>query len=321
METTKITIVFGTYKDPELIIPSIEGLLSQTLIDFKVFIIDDNNPLDTEIVNRTIQILGSYNDARFSLIKNDINVGVPFVYRKWFNLIESEYFLICGAGDVLLPDALSEMVNYLDKHPNSSFVHGLETFVSEDNSVYEITHPKRESGEYSPTEYLKFHLIGGKDNLGWSQASAVYRTEYLKYKGVEVTNNHYWDHFFHCIYLLNSSQVGFLNNYLAKRHVDTSLNVWAQQNTFTHRLERRIQTSKFIDEFEVLLIQKKYPINRYRLKNALQIIKRIGYCRKSEEFHLAARVAIGDLVSVIGIGILRIVIYPLLKLFSLIRKH
>ena len=317
----KISIVFGTYKDPELIIPTLEGLRSQIFKDFVVYVVDDNDPDEMKLVERAKEIISGYSELDIHYIKNDINIGVPHVYRKWINLVNTEYFYICGAGDRLLPHSIEKMTNFLDQNLVVSFVHGLEKFKINDKHTYEIEHPKRETGLYSPFKYLKFHLIGGEENFGWSQASAMYRTEIFKIKNIPITNYHFWDHYFHCAYLLHSYKIGFLNDYLAIRHVDSSLNIWARQNTFTNRMERRIQTSKFIDEFEVLLIQKKYPINWYRLKNAIQIIKGIGYCHTSNEFNLASRVAISDLLSVLSIGMLRIVLYPLLKLFSLLRKY
>jgi len=317
----KISIVFGTYKDPELIIPTLEGLRSQIFKDFVVYVVDDNDPDEMKLVERAKEIISGYSELDIHYIKNDINIGVPHVYRKWIDLVDSKYFYICGAGDVLLPKSLHSMINFLTSHDTASMVHGLEHFERSDKTTYEIKHPPRETGEYSIVKYLKFHLLGGKENLGWSQASAMYRTEFFKIKDIPITNYHFWDHYFHCVYLLHSDKIGFLNDYLAIRHVDSNLDVWAQQNTFTNRLARRVQTSKFIDEFEVLLIQKKYPINWYRLKNAIQIIKGIGYCHTSNEFNLASRVAISDLLSVLSIGMLRIVLYPLLKLFSLLRKY
>jgi len=316
----KISIVFGIYKEPELIIPTLEGLKSQSYKNFVVYVVDDNQPDEFIIIERAKEIILCYSDLSIQYIKNDINIGVPYVYRKWISLVNSEYFYICGAGDCLLPHALELMVGYLDAHPRSSMVHGLERFMMKNNETYEIQHPQKPTGEYSPEQYLKFHFIGGKENYGWSQASAVYRTESFKIKNIPITNYHFWDHYFHCAYLLHSTKIGFINDYIAIRHVDLNLTFWAQQNRFINRLERLIQTAKFIDEFEVQLIKNNYPIYYFKFRNSLNIIKQIGYCQRSNEFFLAARVALSDLITVFIISSIRLVTYPLVKLFSLFRK-
>lgn len=313
----KVTLLVGTYKESELLIPTIEGFLSQTYKDFRVFVVDDNSPSDKEVIERSKSIVEAFNDSRLHYVLNDVNIGVPHVYRKWISLVNTEYFYICGAGDKLTKNALELMVNFLEEHPQTSMVHGLETKGNgvKDKSLFS------ESGSVDPKLYLEYHLIGGHKTYSWSQAAAMFRTEFWKIKNIPVTNYHYWDHYFHCTYLLHSDKVGYLNNYLAVRHVDPNLTTWARNKPFINRLERMIQTSKFIDEYETYLIRKGYPANKYRLINALRIFRRLGYCKKADEFHLAFRIAIIDTVSVLLTGFARLVAYPFLKLFGIIRKN
>jgi glycosyltransferase involved in cell wall biosynthesis len=321
MKKPKVTLVVGTYKNPSLLISTIEGFIHQSFKEFKVLVVDDNSPSDKEIIDKSISIVDSFNDARIKYIKNDVNIGVPHVYSKWINLVDTEYFYITGAGDKLFTDALSLMVNFLDENPNASLVHGLEKFVRSDNSEYEIKHPDKPKGIYPAFNYLQFHLIGGKNNLGWSQSSSVYRTELFKVKNIPVTNYHYWDHYFHCTYLIHSNQIGFLNEYLAIRHVDSSLVDWASTNVFVNRVERNVQTSRFLNEFETLLLQKAYPVNKYRVINAYKLIKGLFFGGKFNEFHLAFRLAITDLGSVLFSSIFYVLLFPFIQIVKNFKKN
>lgn len=314
-----LTIIVGTYKRPSSLKKTIDSILNQTYHNFIFYIVDDNHPEDYNIIEQTREIIYMYRDERIKYISNNLNIGVPFVYKKWLDLVKTKYYLIGGDGDEFEQDAIERYVDFLEKNPNSSLVYGLEKFVRADGSKYEIQHPKRESGEFSAFKHLHYYLNGASENYGWGYA--MYRTDFYKVKNVKVTHYHFWDHYYRCIYLLFSENVGYINDYLVFRHIDTNLNTWARQNSFINRIERLIQTSKFIDEFEVQLIQKKYQVSYYRFRNALKIVKYLGYCQRSEEFNLAARVALGDIFTVISIALLRVMFFPLLKVFKLFRKY
>ncbi len=124
----------------------------------------------------------------------------------------------------------------------------------------------------------------------------MYRTELFKYFNVPVKSYHYWDHYFHCCYLLHSKKVGHINEYLAVRHVDTSLGLWANNNQFTDRVERLIQSTEFISEYETSLIQKKYPVTKYRFIISKKLFKGLFFCRNLNEFQITFRKATSELL-------------------------
>ena len=45
----KLSLAVGTYKNPDLIIRTLKGLLMQSFKDFKIYVFDDNDPNDVEI--------------------------------------------------------------------------------------------------------------------------------------------------------------------------------------------------------------------------------------------------------------------------------
>ncbi len=311
MDNTKITVVFGTYKEPKLITPSIESLLNSSYKEFKAIVVDDNSPDDYEISLEVKRIVESYNDERISLIKNDINIGVPFVFKKWIDLVETEYFLITGAGDIFDTMAIEEYVKFLDKHPSASFVFAKERFQGIDGNFSELKREEIETGVYEPYKYLEFHLIGGKGNYGWSQASAMYRTEFFKVKNIPVTPYHYWDHYFHMKYLLFSNKVGHINKYLAIRHVEPSLKVWADQNIFVNKVETIYQSYKFINEFETILVSKRYPITRYRIFIIKNLLKQFLKLENIEELFLCSNIFLSLFSKVFMSSLIILILSPI----------
>lgn len=262
MSKPKLSILCGTYKNPELLIPTFDGIRKQTYKDFVMYLIDDNQPDEKDIIARTKEIVKEYRDLNIKYIKNDVNIGVPHVYRKWINLVDTEYFFLCGAGDQLLPHALENLVTFLKKNPNSSMVHGLEfkPKMRKDKPLF------INSGEYDSFLYLKSHLNGfSKNKYGWSQASAVFRTELFKTWNIPVKPFHFWDHYFHCSYLLNSKKIGYINDYLAIRHKDLNEPQLRRISDFLNKIERHSQSLNFISEHTTRLISKKHNVYKYVL--------------------------------------------------------
>lgn len=261
MIKSQITLVTGTFKNPDLIIPTIEGFLNQTYKNFKVFIVDDNSPFDKEIIKKSKSIVESFNDSRLFYIKNDVNIGVPYVYRKWISLVDTKYLYICGAGDILLPSAIELMVSLLEKNPDASMVHGIETKPNgkKDIPLFEKT------GLYDAKVYLKSHLndFGKSKVYNWSQASAVFRTELFNIWNIPVKPFHFWDYYFHCTYLLYSSNIGYVNEYIAIRHNDAKETHIRKLPDFISKVERLYQALEFINEHKTFLISQNHKVYSY----------------------------------------------------------
>ena len=316
MQKEKLTVILGTYKDPDLLINTLDSLINQSIENFHIYVFDDNHNYDKEIIKKSKKIVNSYNDSRLKYIKNDNNIGVPSVYSKWIDYVETEFFYMCGAGDRLYDDSLELMINFLEKNSKASFVHGLEMFKNHDGSFYEINHPPRETGLYDAKNYLKFHLLGGKKNYGWSQCSALYRTELFKYRDMKVEKYHFWDMYFHCSYLAYSEKIGFINKYLTERNVDHSLKTWSKNNVFTNRVERIIQSSNFIKEYEIILLQKKYPLTYYRFIITLRLFRALFFTNNIDEFYITFLTAFKEFISLLIVVPFRIIFYPILLLFN-----
>jgi len=69
--------------------------------------VDDNHQVDVDIIEKTKNAILKFNDIRISYVKNDVNIGVPHVFRKWISLVDTEYFFVAGDGDQLLPQFIA----------------------------------------------------------------------------------------------------------------------------------------------------------------------------------------------------------------------
>ena len=287
----RLTILLGTYKKPNLIEKTITSILNQSFKDFELIIFDDNHSEDQDIINETYSIIASFNDNRIKYIKNEGNIGVPHVFRKWVQHAKFEYFMIYCDGDILLPGALDKMINYLDDNPRSSMVHGLET--KGDGKMQKPAF--KETTAVKSSIYLEDHLLGR--SYGWSQLSAMFRTELWKSWNIPVVHDHYWDFYFHCVYLLFSNEIGYLNEHISVRErISMKYEDYVAQNYFSARVERTYQAIKFIDYYEFFMISKAYKVNHYRLMLSLKLIKRVAFLSNSQQIIFTARLGIFNLI-------------------------
>lgn len=315
MYNKKISIVFGAYKEPKLITRTLDALVASEYKDIIIYIIDDNNPKDINIIIKTKEIIDSYMDSRIHYLKNDFNIGVPFVFNKWIDLIKTPYFLICGAGDSLLPNSLMIMYDFLEKNPDSSFVFGKEKFKEINGTYSEVKREPYKTGVYDPDRFLKFHLVGSKNVLGWSQSSALYRTEFFKVKNIPVKPFHYWDQYFHLTYLLFSKKIGYIDEYLAIRHVEPELFNWSKNNVFTNYLETIYQANQFINEYEFLLTAKKHPVTKYRILIVWNVIRKLPRLKNLNEILVSTSIITGIIGKLIFSFLAYLFLLPL-KLFG-----
>ena len=266
----KITVVVGTYKKPKSLGKTIKSLLLQSYTNFHIIIIDDNHPDELDIVRDTYQIVKQFPGERIRYIKNNFNIGVPFVFKKWIDLVKTKYFLILGDGDCLHPNALDLLVDFLEKHPQSSMVHGLEITGNGNKRQPLFDHTQEVDSKIYLTSHL---LLNGR--FGWSQAEALYRTEFFKIKNIPVVHDHYWDFYFHCKYLLFSDKIGYLNEYIAVReyHGHGLMEKKLISNSFLIATERTFQSLKFLKEHETYMLLKDYSVARFKLKIASRLFK------------------------------------------------
>ena len=290
---SRLTILLGTYKKPDHIGKTIKSILSQSFKDFELIIFDDNHAEDQIIIDKTFAVIESFNDKRIKYIKNEGNIGVPHVFRKWVLHANLEYFMIFCDGDILMLGALDKMVSYLDENPRSSMVHGLEI-----NGYGRKQTPLSESTKsINSAIYLNSHLFGSGKLYSWSQPTAMFRTELWKAWNIPVVHDHYWDFYFHSVYLLYSKEIGYLNEYVCTRESDPiSYEDHVANNYFSQRIERLYQGIKFIDFYEFYMISKGYNVNNYRLRLSVLLLRRFAFLSNNQQIIFTIRIGLKNLV-------------------------
>ncbi len=102
-----LTIAIPTYRGAQVIGETIRSVLSQTLSDFELIIVDDNSPDATEAVVR------AFDDPRIRYLKNPANLGPEGNWNRCMAEARGQYFKLLPHDDLLMPDCLARQVDVL----------------------------------------------------------------------------------------------------------------------------------------------------------------------------------------------------------------
>lgn len=104
----KITVITPTYNRADLIVETIESVLSQDYGDFEYLILDDGSNDNTE------EVVKPYlKDNRVKYLRHE-NSGEAETVNWGWSLARGEYFTQVNSDDPILPGLFSEMVRILD---------------------------------------------------------------------------------------------------------------------------------------------------------------------------------------------------------------
>lgn len=112
----KVSVIIPTYGDPVFLQPCIESVLRQTLSDFELIIVDDNNP-ETPARGKTEELVRKFTetDGRIRYIQHDHNRNGAVARNTGFAVAEGEYIALLDSDDEYLPDRLEKCSALLDR--------------------------------------------------------------------------------------------------------------------------------------------------------------------------------------------------------------
>lgn len=113
-----ISVVLPTYNGARYLRESIESVLRQTVEDWELIVVDDCSTDDS----RAIAEAYAAKDARIRVLHNEKNSKLPHSLNVGFHEARGEYLTWTSDDNRYLPQALEKMRDYLDVHPEVSFV-------------------------------------------------------------------------------------------------------------------------------------------------------------------------------------------------------
>ena len=112
-ENPIVSVVMTAHNGEAFIAEAIEGVLSQTLQNLELIVVDDAS------TDSTIAIIESYEDDRLHLIKNPENLGISNSRNIGFDAARGRYIAGHDQDDISLPTRLEKTVAILDDQPQT----------------------------------------------------------------------------------------------------------------------------------------------------------------------------------------------------------
>lgn len=125
MSKPAITVLLPVHNGALFLRKAIDSVLSQSLADFELLIINDGSTDDSE------KIIFSYTDHRLRYVKNDQNLGLIETLNKGIDFAKGEYMARMDADDICVTDRLKMQKEFLDQHRDVGFVATTITLINE----------------------------------------------------------------------------------------------------------------------------------------------------------------------------------------------
>jgi glycosyltransferase involved in cell wall biosynthesis len=106
----KVSVITPVYNGARFLSEAIESVLSQTLEDWELIVVDDGS------IDETPALLERVTDSRVIKIRQE-NQGAAAARNAALDVAAGEFIGLLDADDLYLPNALGDMVGYLEGNP------------------------------------------------------------------------------------------------------------------------------------------------------------------------------------------------------------
>lgn len=106
----KVSVYIPNYNYGEYLDLAITSALAQTYEDLEVIVVDDCS------TDNSMEVLKKYifPNSRVKVLFNEKNIGLPASANKAIEMARGKYIMRIDADDMLLPDAIERLINYID---------------------------------------------------------------------------------------------------------------------------------------------------------------------------------------------------------------
>ncbi len=147
-----MSIILPTYQRASVLPDVIKALLSQSLTDVVLTVMDDGS------TDNTRQVMEGLLDPRLRYVRCE-HMGIPAIVNAGFELSRGEYVIVCHDHDRYHPEFLSELAQLLDRHPSATYAHSgvviLDSSGTCEATRYISDYPELTNGR----EFLTRHLL------------------------------------------------------------------------------------------------------------------------------------------------------------------
>lgn len=133
----RVTVIIPTFNRASYLEESIASAASQDCADAVVVVADNASEDGTRgVVERAIE---QYGADRVEYVRRDTNIGWVANFNRAFSDVGTDFALVLGDDDRLLPGALTRAVTALDHAPGAGFVHSAFETIDEHGATVDTS--------------------------------------------------------------------------------------------------------------------------------------------------------------------------------------
>jgi glycosyltransferase involved in cell wall biosynthesis len=146
-----VSIILPVYNGSKYLEKSIKSCLNQTYSQLELIIIDDAS------TDNTPAIIGDYilKDKRIISKRHTANRMLPGALNTGFSLAQGDYLTWTSDDNIYRPQALAEMVSFLEKNPSVDIVYAGMILINEQDRIHGMTKLT------VPESIAYFNCVGG----------------------------------------------------------------------------------------------------------------------------------------------------------------
>lgn len=159
----KVSVIITTYGKPVFLKQCIESVVNQSLKDWELIVVDDNNPQTQERVETEILMSKYRNRANIRYIKHDCNKNGAVARNTGLTEAKGKYIALLDSDDEYKPERLCRCCEILDKADEN--VAGVYTGCEyrKRGKVFDIANEAKTGNYLVDTLACKFHLYTGSN--------------------------------------------------------------------------------------------------------------------------------------------------------------
>ena len=126
----KVSVIMSVYNAEKYLQSAIDSILKQTFSDFELILINDKSTDSSDVILQA----NRKNDSRIVILENEQNLGLTKSLNRGLAIAKGEYIARMDADDISVPERFAKQVEFLDGHPDYSFVSCIAQYIDENGN-------------------------------------------------------------------------------------------------------------------------------------------------------------------------------------------
>ena len=259
----KVSVLIPYYNDANFLGKAIESVLNQTYSDFELILVNHAT------TDNCREIAHSYKDPRIIHIDMDKNygAGTGLITERFLEKASGDYVKPFCANDIMYPNCLEDLVNYMLSHPEKDFAFGDVEYIDQNgNSKNKTWFTRRKNFSLQNDEIACLKLFFYKGASFLPYIGSIIKADAMKSVKLDKSFIALYDMTLWISLLLKGYKIGYINKQVAGYRVHDGQ---ASSCKNSKRIDKcvELEAYKYIERFlnsdNIELLKKLFCNNAY----------------------------------------------------------